>query len=280
MLGYYYVARSKKSDRFYAQVMDNLDTSSSPMFHELRIIWSKRNTIETCETLILEFFKKYLSVDTSVYKLANKSAIDYFYESADAFENFQNNRLQMNWAEFWSKFDCLKTSIDEEYWANVSVLYREYRWMRQNIQGNYLLRLYNELVILSYQTVKFLVILGLLLIYFTLYFHFVGHPKIFSWLGISFKDALLVTVGVDILLFCLLLLLGMLTSNYTFLTNFRKSKTKEFLFRTKGFKIPNPANSLNRLVDKIIPEYVPKDIPPMPNRCDESEDRNAKGSDL
>jgi len=202
-LGYGFGVRTKKNDRLIQFTQENLKEVYSPMYHEMKKLVSDSLTYKFREELLDAFFKKYLSSDTSIYKLGNLELLDSFYELSNKYRQFKKIREEELWKEFWWEFENnLFYKVEEGYRNSTNLLYRDFKWQQYIQTKPYWMKAYFESMKFLFVTAKGLNAISFLLVYFS------GCSELFG-LGIfpeDFWKLSLFILGLSILATTLLLL--------------------------------------------------------------------------
>lgn len=168
LLGYFLGHRGKNHDRFFTLVSDNLEEITGPIMRDLTLIFREEEPKER-EELIKLFFTDYLSQKNKIYKFTDARLLSRFYKIEGLFNIFQKSRDIYTWETFWKEFVSFSNFIEDEFWENYNVLYRDFRWYRHNYVQNPWLRIYNYLVSFTYETSKFVGLSAGLLTYLLIY---------------------------------------------------------------------------------------------------------------
>lgn len=177
ILGYLFGVRTRKIDRFFGQVQENLNKVSSPLFHDIRIIERQFRSCER-QRLLKDFFNKYGAASTMIYQIGNKSIWEQYYQLEDKYYTFYNQRTQENWNDFWICFHLFSSRVKTEYRINTMVMFREYDWMRFISGKGLLSRFFHEFSRICYETFKTLSFASLFLIYIILWDSLIGNHMI------------------------------------------------------------------------------------------------------
>lgn len=183
---YYFIIRRKKSDRFFAISEDSLKECYSPIYHELHLIM---NSLEFDEqkALIDNFFKKYMSCSTPIYKISNSFILDWFYETEKAYSQFLNEWTADNWKMFWKKLLSFYGMLETCYRDTHFIVYKEIRSKEYLFKRNMYSGILIEILGSAYDFFAF--ISGILIISTLVYvcgilFHIPGCNQTgFIWLG-------------------------------------------------------------------------------------------------
>ncbi|MFD2368879.1 hypothetical protein ACFSO0_02515 [Brevibacillus sp. GCM10020057] len=226
-LGYIVGIRTKKFERLYSHAQENLKDICSPMFHELKKI-KREESSEQREELLKSFFEKYTDSTSNVFKLANRFMLSWFYEMEEEFIGFLKDRETEKWKSFWYKFEGFYTMLENEYYANYDLVYRDFRWMRSIWKGNSLLRIVQEMIRFLYEISVFIVIVSAFILYFTIYDLFVDTDLIPNG---SIQIAIMVT------LFSIVIwaLMSIIASHYLSMTKLDSKKSVIGKFFLKRF---------------------------------------------
>lgn len=174
-LGYMFGARTKKNERLIQFTQENLKEVFSPLYHEMKKILSVSVKPRERELLLDALFVKYLSIDTTIYKLGNLKLLDTFYELSDSYEKFKKNREEEQWKLFWYDFECiLFYKVKEGYSNSTDLLYRDYNWQQYIQTKAYWKKFFYESMRFLYETAKGLNVVSLLLVYFSGCFKLIG----------------------------------------------------------------------------------------------------------
>ncbi|WP_336772652.1 hypothetical protein [Paenibacillus sp. MMO-58] len=181
-LGYMFGIRTKKNDRLIQLTQENLKEVFSPMYHEMKKIFTDSLKPKDRELMLEKFFEKYIGEDTPVYKLGDLELLDTFYELNDKYEQFKLLRKEELWVEFWWEFEFkLRYKIKDGYRNSTNLLYRDFTW-QQYIQAKpYWMKFYFESMKFLFDTTKGINVISIILVYFS------GCFKIFD-LGLFPKD--------------------------------------------------------------------------------------------
>ena len=165
ILGYLFGVRTRKIDRFFSQVQENLDQVSSPLFHDVRAIERQVRSYDRDRLLEILFYK-YGGAEHPIYKIGNRYIWECYYQLEDKYYAFSKNRTQENWSNFWVYFDQFSSKVKSEYKLNSLVMSRQYEWMRFISGKGFLTKLYHETCRILYETLTSLVIASMFLIFF------------------------------------------------------------------------------------------------------------------
>lgn len=238
-LTYFFGYRKGKINQFYSKLEENINDILSPMFHDIRRINREDSSFKR-EALLKDFFSKYGDDNTNLHKIGDRAILDLYYSAEDLFYNFIKKKTNETWNEFWAKFHKLSDEIRDEYNTSHDIIYSTYAWMKSINEKNYLLRLILEAFAFLYETVKFLVTTGYLLLV----------PIIFEYK----KDKDLFTIEfirVYLSLLCILsmlfYLLVMCSSDYTRLK--KKQKRKSDLRKLLERKFPKIIAFSNKFLE-------------------------------
>lgn len=172
-LTYFFGYKKGKNEKFTSQLEDNLSNIISPLFHAMKKINEEESLFQR-EKLIREFFAKYTSEGTSIYKISNKSILDWFYDTYDFYLIFVKDKSDENWENFWVYFNELYHKVRVEYKNVRGIIYSDYKWYSTLVQKNYLLRALVEILAFIYETVKFFIASCLFIIAIAVFQRFEG----------------------------------------------------------------------------------------------------------
>lgn len=227
ILGYLFGVRTRKIDRFFSQVQENLNKVSSPLFHDIRVIERQVSSYDR-DRLLENFFNKYGAAENTIYKIGNRYIWELYYQLEDKYYAFSKNRTEENWRNFWIDFDQFSSRVKTEYKLNSLVMFREYEWMRFISGKGFLSRFYHETSRISYETLKSLVFASLFLILYIFW------DSLFGYHTMS-KDIILMSFSVMSLISVLWGLSMMSASKYIALTTLTLEKSIIQLFFERKF---------------------------------------------
>lgn len=167
-LTYLFGYKKGKKEKFVYQLEDNLSGIISPLLHGMRKIKEAENSFQR-EKLIKNFFDKYTSEETKIYKISNKSVLDWFYTTHEYYLIFTKNKNIETWEAFWVHFEELYYKIGLEFKTVRRIIYSDYKWYLTLTQRNYLSQMLSELLVFIYETSKFLITSCLLFISFAIF---------------------------------------------------------------------------------------------------------------
>lgn len=254
-LTYFFGYRKGKLNKFFNEVEENINDILSPMFHDIRQI----NRLEIPfkrEELLKKFFCKYGSNSTNLHKIGERYILELYYSTEDLFYNFTKIRSNENWTKFYTKFYELYNQVKKEYDINHDIIYCNYTWHKCLNEKNYLLRLISEIGVFLYETLKFIVSAGFLLLVPMIVEYNTG-----KWaITIEFIQAYLILLFIFSGIFGALM---MFSSDYNRLKTMqkRKSDLRKFLERNfpKIFVSNNDDyNDINKSIEipKMYEKYI------------------------
>ncbi|MGZ9819397.1 hypothetical protein ACXM0N_26395 [Peribacillus simplex] len=173
-LGYILGQRNSKINRFLQQADINLNEVCGPIFFSLKRIFEVSDE-GVREKLLDSFFVQFSTTNSNLYKVGNKSIIDWFINYEKLYYQFKKSREFEDWKKFWEELAYLKGLIEDEYWKNFDSLYGEYRWFQKTLTSNFFVRIWYELIHLLFQATQFSIIVCILFVYFSFWdYFFVG----------------------------------------------------------------------------------------------------------
>lgn len=187
-VGYFFIIRWKKRDRFLTMSEDSLRECYSPMYHELHLIMISPESIEQ-KKLIDNFFKKYMSSSTLIYKISNSFLIDWFYDTEKAYSQFVSEWTSDNWKLFWKKFLAFYRMVESYYHDTHFNVYKDIRFNEYLSKKNTFFSLLIEFFGFLYEFFVFIsamLTISMLFYIYGLFVHVPGCNQIgLKWLGIA-----------------------------------------------------------------------------------------------
>ncbi len=187
-VGYFFIIRWKKRDRFFTMTEDSLKECYSPIYHELRLIMDSLEPKEK-KTIIDDFLKKYMSSSTPIYKISDSFLIDWFYETQKAYSQFLSEWTPDNWKLFWKKLLSFYRMLESRYRDTHFYVYKDIRWNEYLSRKNPFFRLLIEFSGFLYELFAFLsalIFISILIYLYGLMVHIPGCNKTgLIWLGVS-----------------------------------------------------------------------------------------------
>lgn len=193
-VGYFLGIRGKKRDRFLNMAEDNLKEFYSPIYHEIHLILASQHITDR-KILIDDFFKKYMSSSTPIYRIGNSFLLDWFYEMEKAYSLFLSERTIGNWSKFWRMFLSFYQMMESNYRNIHFTVFRDVQWKEYLSRKNMFFSLLIEIVGLLYEAIAFLTVAAFISILLGLYGVLVGIPgcnkTVLMWLVIAFLATIL-----------------------------------------------------------------------------------------
>lgn len=163
-IGYFWGQRTKKQERLFNQTYESLKDVCSPMYHEMKLIF-REPLIEKRDSGLEDFFTRYKSIQTDLFKIGNIKIIQEFYIVENLYLMYTQNPTKEHWVEFWYNFQTFYNLIESEYSTNLKALYGEYRWNRKVNQKEPLMKLLIEVCVSLLKLSRTATLLSVLSIY-------------------------------------------------------------------------------------------------------------------
>ncbi len=246
-LGYFYYQRNKKAEQFQNQVNENIRDVCSPIFIFLRKI-NRSQDFYTKQSQLKEFFEKYSSPDSKIYKLGN-GIVEKYFELDDLFYTCNTEKYDEDrWLDFWCMYHNFYKTIVDEYWNNLYVVYGNFKWDRFIQQKNIYLRIYYNIIRLLYDTSVFSVLACSVALYFAI-LNALDSNKIFSD-----KYLFYIALGwfFSIMFFGFMMMLG---NHYLALTINKNSTSSKLKLIISKSLCKVMKKILNKLVPKLVNKY-------------------------
>lgn len=253
LLTYFLGFRKVKKDKFNIQIEECLEQILSPMLHSLRFIMREENAFQR-EKLLKDFFLKFSSEETKLYKMPSKYILDWYYKTEDLFYGFKNSGQKEEWETFWIYFNKYNIMINKEYKSIRSIIYSDYKWLVDLNQKNPFLRLFIEFFVLIYELSKFIIVVCFVLMIGFLVDNIQGKHLI----PIYLKQIIFLAFLISLLVYIILL---MCLSNYASAKQMQRESFTKIIFQ----KIcPNLYKFWDKFIDiNIEKEKKKNDIPDM-----------------
>lgn len=172
-LGYFFGQRGKKNQQFIKQVENSLDEVCAPLFYELKKIKEISNNYKK-EKMLKVMFEKYTAENSKVHKIGNMNILECFYELEKTFSILSKERKDNDRIKFNIQFSKFYSMVEKEYWINVTVMYRDYRWFTYSSSKSYFTKYVVGLTRFIYEIAKLFVIIWLLGCYLLIYQKIIG----------------------------------------------------------------------------------------------------------
>lgn len=163
-LAYIFNNRKNRFDRFYIEAAESLKEFYSPIFHEMRRIKSE-DDIEVKTELLNKLIKSLVATDTNIYKAYNENLIELVYELDELLNKYMRNKDDEKLKSCFEHFDKIYYKVKKEYLDIQRSLYKQYPWHKKLIRTNYIVRLIFDSGLLFYDTVLFIGMCWLFLVY-------------------------------------------------------------------------------------------------------------------
>lgn len=225
--GYFIGVRKFKTEYFYSNLKDSLSLILSPMFHEIKEIRDIENSYQR-DIKLRDFFTKYSSSKTVIYKIGNMFLLNWYYEMEELYKDYCKLRDDKSWSEFWIKFDRFYIMIKDYYLNTFSTLYIEHTWMLKLNTTGFTYRFLNELARFLYEYFELLIALGGIMAVVILSDR-LSNTNLFS------NDFINLYLLVYVFIFMIFAITIVLASNYLSFINMQKPKSKFKVIIEKRF---------------------------------------------
>lgn len=255
-VGYFFIIRWKKRDRFLAMSEDSLKECYSPIYHELRLIMDSLEPKEQ-KTFIDVFFKKYMSSSTPIYKISDSFLIDWFYETEKAYTQFLSEWTSDNWKLFWKKFLSFYGMLDSCYRDAHFNVYKDIHFNEYLSKKNRFLSLLIEFLDFLYDFFVFLSTMLLISMLFYIY-GFMVHVPGCNQTGLE-------RLGIALVISIILLSLMMIIAN-GFLVYKSPLRMNDNSMPSRLMEKIFHMDTWEEWLDKKYPDEI---VPEMPTRMDD-----------
>lgn len=174
-LSYILGGRSRKNDVILQSTKENLKDIISPMYNEIELRVKSIGNAKEREKLLDDFFERYTTNDTVIYKLGSLRLIDEFYDLYKKYKEFKGARSEKAWKEFWWEFDNIFfPKLKDNYRNSINLIYRDFNWQQYILTKSYWKRFYHEVMKFLLDTMKGVNIVSILSLYFSVIFKIAG----------------------------------------------------------------------------------------------------------
>jgi hypothetical protein len=172
LIGYQLNIRSKTKENFLKELNNSYINLYHPMFESLKNI-KENESHEDQGYLLEEFFREYVGPQSQIKFFGSSSLLDFFYKLYTSYKKKLTEPSRKQDMEFNEMLNRFYTMIENEYWNSHDIIYKDYKkYMELSFKNPFMAFSY-EIIMLFKQLVRFLVVLSLLLVYFSLWNKFV-----------------------------------------------------------------------------------------------------------
>lgn len=190
-LAYVFGNRRYRSERFYKEATDSLKEFYSPLFYEMRSIKLDMNRYNK-DKLIDDFLKKYLSTNTKLFMSFNAKLNDLFYDLDEMFRKYKLNKDVEALDTAVAIFNEIYYLVKKEFNDIQKSLYKRFPWYKHLYKQSFIIKFVLDLSVLLYETVSFLGMCWLLIIYVAIVNRITGQNDMPSIIKDNLKQVTLI----------------------------------------------------------------------------------------